>query len=169
MRYSGDNTTASNEDENSYSSPPLSWDIFMNSYWRKMLLLEDAKTIYDLSKQADWKHNWDFRKEILMKNKIVIVTTPALKIVTVSSNITSMNGYDVEEIIGKSPNMFQGPETQESSRKIIREAIWDLVPFETDIINYQKNGQPYNCHIHGFPIFDTAKKLAHFIAFEDIV
>jgi PAS domain S-box-containing protein len=151
------------------SSPPLlCWDIFMNSYRRKIVLLEDAKSIYDLSKKFKWKHNWDFRQKIVSENKIVIITTSTFEIVTASSNITEMNGYEVNEIIGKYPSMFQGIETRETSRQLIREAIKELRPFETNIINYHKRGNPYNCHIQGYPVFNIYNQLSHFIAFEDI-
>jgi PAS domain-containing protein len=155
-----------NDNERNTSAPLLCWDIFMSNYWKKMRLLEDAKSIYNLSKAFEWKHNWDFRKEILLNNKVVIVTSAEQIIVTVSSNISDMNGYGVNEIIGNRPYLFQGESTEAVSRHIIREAIGKLVPFETYITNYRKNGHPYKCHIQGYPVFNIRQKLSHFIAFE---
>ncbi len=36
--------------------------------------------------------------------------------------------------------MFQGKATSEESRKVIRAAIKNKIPFECDIINYRKDG-----------------------------
>lgn len=153
--------------ESRRTTPLLCWDIFMSSYCKRMQLLEDAKNIYDLSKEYKWKSNWDFRQKILVDHKIVIVTTSALKIVTASSNIGEMNGYYVDEIIGNHPSMFQGIGTEETSKQLIRNAIRELRPFETNITNYRKNGNPYNCHIEGYPVFNIYNELSHFIAFEE--
>ena len=148
------------------AAPLLSWDIFMASYHRKMQLLDDAKAVYDLSRQFNWKHGWDFRQKLLAENKVILVTDPSLQIICASSNIADMTGYAANEVIGRKPGMFQGPATQESSRKIIRTAIRSLQPFDISIINYKKNGDIYNCHVEGYPVFNAQKELMHFIAFE---
>jgi len=150
-------------------APLLSWDIFMAGYQRKMRLLDDAKTVYDLSKQFHWKHGWDFRQKLLAEEKVILVTDPSLNIVCASNNLSGMTGYEPGEVIGKKPSMFQGPATTEESRQLIRSALQSLQPFDTSIINYKKNGTLYDCHIEGYPVFNAQKELVHFIAFEHAV
>jgi hypothetical protein len=79
-----------------------------------------------------------------------------------------MNGYLPNEVIGKSPKMFQGKKTCPKTSQEIREAINAAVPFEKDVINYSKNGNIYNCQIKGLPIFNTLGQLTHFMAFEKV-
>ena len=79
-----------------------------------------------------------------------------------------MNGYKPSEVIGKTPQMFQGKDTSADTRKMIKSAIIQRLPFEAVILNYCKNGEPYNCHINAFPIFNHKKILVNFIAFENI-
>jgi PAS domain S-box-containing protein len=150
-------------------APLLSWDIFMAGYQRKMKLLDDAKMIHNLSKQSNWKHGWDFRQKLLAQEKVILVTDPSLQIVCASSNLFEMNGYDPHEVVGQKPSMFQGAATTESSRWLIRSAIQSQQPFDTNIINYKKNGTLYDCHIEGYPVFNAQKELVHFIAFENAV
>ena len=77
-----------------------------------------------------------------------------------------MTGYREDEVVGKSPKMFQGPETSSVVREEIRLAIKSHEIFEKTILNYKKNGETYFCTINAFPVFNLKGKLTHFIAFE---
>lgn len=149
------------------NAPLMSWDIFLDSYHRKMQLLDDAEQLIAFSNEFQWKHQWDFRKILLAENKVILVTDATdLSIISASSNLVSMTGYTPAEVIGKTPRFFQGPATQPEGRKIIRSAVEQGLPFETSLINYRKTGQPYDCLIQGFPVWNKMNKLSHFIAFE---
>jgi PAS domain S-box-containing protein len=78
--------------------------------------------------------------------------------------MTKMNGYVEEEVIGRSPKMFQGHSSVLTSSKI--RTIQLQQPFEQTVVNYNKNGEIYICLIKGFPVFNIKGKLSHFIAFE---
>nr|MBP6414812.1 PAS domain-containing protein [Bacteroidia bacterium] len=71
-----------------------------------------------------------------------------------------------EEVLGRSPKMFQGQATCLKTAKEIGEAVRNHQPFEKRVINYSKDGSVYNCHIKGFPIFNHEGTLTNFIAFE---
>jgi len=86
-----------------------------------------------------------------------------------TKNMYKMNGYQSGEVIGKTPKMFQGEATSSQSKKEIRTAIDNLVAFETNIVNYKKDGSLYNCHIEGFPVFNKRGRLVNFIAIENEV
>jgi PAS domain S-box-containing protein len=98
--------------------------------------------------------------------EVVIVTDSKLEIVFASHNMTKMNGYVEEEVIGRSPKMFQGNASSRVTSSEIREAIQLQQPFEKTVVNYNKNGEIYICLIKGFPVFNVKGKLSHFIAFE---
>ncbi|WP_130734759.1 PAS domain-containing protein [Flavobacterium sp. J27] len=105
--------------------------------------------------------------EITKKKKVTILITDAnFKIVFVSSNFVKMTGYDVKEVIGQSPKMFQGKATSIQTRKKIRMAIEKRIPFQESILNYKKDGTTYLCKIEAFPKFDKNGNFINYIAFE---
>jgi PAS domain S-box-containing protein len=104
-------------------------------------------------------------REFLMDD-VVIVTDSRLNIVFASNNLTKMNGYKENEVLGNSPKMFHGAKTNKLISKQIREKIDQKLPFESKVINYKKNGKTYDCFIKSYPVFDKKGDLTHFIAFE---
>ena len=146
------------------SAPIYCWDFNFN-------FLEEVRNFYlDLNKldalatRNKWSHSWDLKDSL--KEEVIIVTDSKLKIVFASHNIVGMNGYSATEVIGKSPRMFQGEETNAEVSNEIRNAIIELKPFKKTILNYKKNGETYECLIRGFPVFNSKGLLSHYIAFE---
>ena len=145
--------------------PLYSWDFFGEYLDNLKLALSDLSKLNELSKANRWKFNWNFEEE-LQQDHVIVVTDNSLKIVFASENTIKMTGYTSEEIVGKTPKMFQGSKTSKKDLKQIREAIDSQKPFEKTIINYKKNGETYSCHIKAFPIFNSKKQVVNFIAFE---
>lgn len=147
------------------TAPVFSWDFhqeFMKELKNSFLDVTKLKVMGS-------KNHWDYDNldwNTLLKDEVVIVTDSQLRIVFASKNIVKMNGYNEEEVIGKSPKMFQGQKTSEITSNEIRAAIELQQPFEKTVLNYKKNGDTYHCLIKGFPIFNTKGDLTHFIAFE---
>lgn len=148
--------------------PLTSWDIFVEGYRRAQQLADDRKILEKMTKMAQWDQTFDFRMQLFQFGKTILVTTPSQKIIYASSSLYAMNGYLPEEVIGHTPRIFQGAKTNDDTRAYVREAITQTQPFETTVVNYRKDGSMYNCHIKGFPLFNSSKELVHFIAFENI-
>jgi PAS domain S-box-containing protein len=148
--------------------PLTSWDIFIQGYRRAQQLADDKNELERIAKAAQWQQTFDFRKQLFLYSKTILVTTPAQKIIYASSNLFTMNGYMPHEVIGHTPRIFQGKETEEGSRTVVRDSIKEAKPFESVIINYRKDGSLYKCHINGYPLFNKSKQLVHFIAFENV-
>lgn len=149
-----------------YSGSLMCFDVVMNGYRKIQKAGDDVVLLNALSKSSQWQHNIDFGHELYHLQKTIIVTAPSLKIVYASSNVSGMTGYQQEELIGKTPQMLQGAQTDPSARTRIRQAIGTGQPFEEELVNYRKNGSLYTCHIKGQPIFNKEKVLVNFIAFE---
>jgi transcriptional regulator with PAS, ATPase and Fis domain len=81
------------------------------------------------------------------EEEVVIVTDAKLEIVFASHNMTKMNGYIEEEVLGKSPKMFQGDNSNLTTSS--ETAIQLQQPFEKTVVNYNKNGEIYIC-LKGF-------------------
>lgn len=147
--------------------PLISWDIYSQYLYQTNVLLHDVSSLNQIANKNLWETVWDF-KESIQDETVIVVTDANLKIVFATTNIEKMNGYKVEEVIGNSPKMFQGPSTNLQVSSEIRQAILNKVPFEKNVINYCKDGSLYKCSIKGFPVFNLKGDVVNFIAFEKI-
>lgn len=118
--------------------------------------------------QNNWNTNQDYLKQAHKENRELIVTDKNFRILFVSDTISDISGYRREEIIGKSPRMFQGEGTCVITRQKIKTAITQLKPFKEVILNYKKNGESYWCEIEAFPMFDKSGTFTNYIALERI-
>lgn len=147
--------------------PLVSWDIYMQFLFQTNVLINDVNSLNQIATKNQWKSVWDF-KENLQDKTVIVVTDAQLKIVFATKNIKKMNGYSASEVVGNSPKMFQGEQTDLQVSNEIRQAIINKVPFEKNVINYCKDGSLYRCQIKGFPVFNNKGEVINFIAFEKI-
>lgn len=68
---------------------------------------------------------------------------PGPRIVFVNEAIERMTGYTPEDLIGKSPRVLQGPDTDRQALLRIRKALQAKVPCQEEIINYTRDGTPF--------------------------
>jgi PAS domain S-box-containing protein len=140
----------------------------MNGYHRKLALADDFNQLNKMAHAEKWITEWNMEYKFLNEGKVVIVTDTSLHIVFASANIYEMNGYTAAEVKGKSPKIFQGPDTSIESLMKVRQAINNRKPIEITLLNYKKNREPYQCHVQEYPVFNKNRELSHFIAFENI-
>ena len=152
----------------SVAGPLMCWDLFMQSHHRRMQQAEGLTGLQTFSQQHQWRIDWDFKRLLLAEERVVLVTDPAQIIQFATPNMTAMNGYLVEEVMGKSPKMFQGEGTDPEVRRQLREALVRRLPFKGTLLNYRKEGTPYNCFVEEYPVWNKQGGLVHFIAFEKI-
>jgi len=147
------------------TTPVSCWDFHHEFLTEVKRFFLDLNKLNSIASQNKWtQNNWDIENSL--KDEVIIVTDAKLKIVFASHNIAKMNGYVEEEILGKSPKMFQGEATNQITSNEIRLAILDHKSFEKVVMNYKKNGEVYACLIKGYPVFNTKGDLSHYIAFE---
>jgi PAS domain S-box-containing protein len=145
--------------------PLSSWDFYSSHLAAITQELHDTNVLKQLSTTQNWKLNFDLEDVVNAKN-VVVVTDPKLSIVFTTANMFALNGYRPEEVIGKSPKMFQGKDTCPKTSLAIREAVLSQKPFDEVVLNYCKNGSIYKCRIKGYPVFDKKGVLKNFIALE---
>ncbi len=150
------------------AGPLLCWDIYMDYYNRRLAMMNSLRELNGFVQKKKWRHRFDFEKKLLIESNIILITSTSLKIEFASSNLSQMNGYEPQEVIGKSPKIFQGIDTSVETRKQISEAIIKRIPFTGSLINYRKDGKPYNCIVEEHPVWDTRGQLVNFIAFERV-
>lgn len=145
--------------------PLLSWDLYSVFFRALINSQHDLSLLNQMAKVYKWDLKLDFNEE-LQSNDAILVTNSNLQIVFASFGIAQMSGYQPAEVVGNSPKMFQGIGTSVEKRAEINQAVAARKPFEAILTNYRKNGEPYECHIRSFPIFNKKGELTHFIALE---
>ncbi|NAY91808.1 PAS domain-containing protein [Muricauda sp. JGD-17] len=151
----------------SFSALPIcSVEFYAQRFNRVCENLHDTKNLNHLANSGNWQGDIPFQEEILDKEHVVVVTDENLNIVYATQNMRLMNGYRPQEVIGKTPKLFQGKDTCKETSKKVSKAVKSLSPFEVVLTNYSKDGAPYKCWIKGAPVYNKSGKVVNFIAFE---
>ncbi len=87
------------------------------------------------------------------------------EIIYVNRSFEKMTGYKADEVIGKTPRILQGPNTESEQLQIMRNAIRNQKAVEVELINYSKNGDEYWVNISISPVFED-DKCTHFISIQ---
>jgi len=92
------------------------------------------------------------------------------KIQWVNRAFQQMNGYQLEDCIGKSiGSLLTGKETSPQTLQFIVSKIKENSFFECEILNYPLQGNPYWAKVNGQPILDENSEVLHyFILQEDV-
>lgn len=157
--------------KNEFMSHLLScWDVCTEGLERRIYMAEDLVALKKIVTRQKWnKQPFSFDEKLIWGDKVIIVTDDTLHIIHATKNMLAMNGYTRSEVIGKTPKMFQGKETETLAKEKIRNAINNKKPFEAILTNYKKDGSIYKCQVEGYPVLDTQRNLVNFIAFENAV
>ncbi|TWO71601.1 EAL domain-containing protein [Caenimonas sedimenti] len=103
-------------------------------------------------------------------NDIVIITEagpfgePGPRIVFVNDAFERRTGYTRAEVLGRTPRLLQGPDTQRAQLDRIRAALEQWQPVRVDLINHTKAGEPYWVDLDISPVWDGARRLTHWVA-----
>lgn len=65
---------------------------------------------------------------------------------------TEMSGYEEEELIGNTPDMLQGPETDDEKMAALGRALRDGETWSGETMNYRKDGTAYRVRWRVAPV-----------------
>src|SRR5215813_4150060 len=106
---------------------------------------------------------------IEQSNELVLITTsqldwPGPQIVYVNPAFTEMTGYTLEDVIGKTPRILQGPKTSRVVLDRLRKDCEEGRIFFGKAINYRKDGSEFYLEWSIGPVRDERGAVTHFVA-----
>ncbi|OYU95070.1 MAG: hypothetical protein CFE21_12245 [Bacteroidetes bacterium B1(2017)] len=145
----------------------ISWNIY--SY-------ENEKQIVGLGKDFTYKKEEENRlllfEMMFMHIQDGILITDAKpngqmpEILYVNDTLAKITGYPKQELIGKSPSLFSGPESDLSELIRLGDIIKKEIPGEFEILNYKKNGEKFWNRFSIVPIKNETGKCTNWVAIE---
>jgi len=92
--------------------------------------------------------------ELLAENTFdsILMTDAGGKITYCNKAFTVLTGYEVEEVLGKSPNILQGDATDRKVIDRLSKALKDGGEYEGSAINYKKDGRPFIMYWRVVPV-----------------
>jgi PAS domain S-box-containing protein len=100
-------------------------------------------------------------------NSVVITEAGAgYPIIYVNSAFCELTGYGPHEVIGKSPSMLQGPNTDQAVIERLNNDISEGRLFHGQAINYRKDGSEFMMEWKIIPIRNEKEEITHYLAIQ---
>jgi diguanylate cyclase (GGDEF)-like protein/PAS domain S-box-containing protein len=126
-------------------------------------------TFIDITHQ---KKDIPFESIVELANDIIMVTEAyplkdkGPKIIYVNKAFTTITGFSREEAIGKTPRMLQGPDTDASVLKKIRDKLELQADVRAEVLNYTKKNEIYWIDMNIVPLKNAYNEVTYFAAIE---
>ncbi|MCB0155272.1 MAG: PAS domain-containing protein [Anaerolineae bacterium] len=91
---------------------------------------------------------------------------PGPRIIYVNEAFCRMSGYAATEVLGLSPRLLQGEQTDRQTLDKLRQALTAREPVRVELINYRKDGTPFWVELNISPVLADDGQLTHFIAIQ---
>ena len=108
----------------------------------------------------------DFMNDAVVISEAEPVDHPGPRIVWCNKAFTEMTGYELEEVVGKTPRMLQGEDTNPKTRARIRAGLESWSHIRETILNYDKNGQPFWVELDIRPVADETGWFHYWVAIQ---
>lgn len=101
--------------------------------------------------------------DIVMITEVGSSSEPWSRILFVNDAFARRSGYRAEEVLGKTPHILEGPNTQAAELKRIHAAMKKCRPVRAELINYAKHGEEYWVELDIVPVVDNAGICTHWV------
>ncbi|WP_281297116.1 PAS domain-containing sensor histidine kinase [Flavobacterium limnophilum] len=129
--------------------------------------------IQDITKQKEEEQRLKLLETVITQAKdSIIIIEPDLhnsnipKIVYVNPAFSVMSGYDSDEIIGESPSIFIGPNSDMQELKKLSIAIRNKQECQIETISYKKNKEEYWVGLSMLPVYNSDQELSHWVSIQ---
>jgi PAS domain S-box-containing protein len=129
--------------------------------------------IQDVNKQKEEEQRLKLLETVITQTKDSIIITEANlndgeipKIVYVNPAFSIMSGYSSKEIIGKSPNVFIGPNSDNKEYEKLISAISKKEECEVETISYKKSLEEYWVNFSMLPVNNSENELSHWVSIQ---
>nr|AML78219.1 putative LOV domain-containing protein [Prunella vulgaris] len=123
-------------------------------------------SVDDKVRKKEMRKGIDLATTLERIEKNFVITDPRLPdnpIIFASDSFLELTEYSREEILGRNCRFLQGPETDPSTVKKIREAIDNQSEVTVQLINYTKSGKKFWNLFHLQPMRDQKGEVQYFI------
>lgn len=124
--------------------------------------------IHDVTLQKETEKKLKLLSQSVEQNPVSVVITNSDGIIEyVNPQLTKVSGYSLTEVIGKTPHMFSSGEHDKEFYKNLWNSILNGNIWQGEIRNKSKEGVLYWEKAFIAPIFDSDKKITHFVALKE--
>lgn len=89
---------------------------------------------------------------------------PGPVIVFANRSLLDQTGYGLHEVLGRSPRLFQGPETSREATGQLRQALEAWQPATMQVLNYRRDQQPCWIELKVAPMADSSGWHTHWVS-----
>jgi PAS domain S-box-containing protein len=129
--------------------------------------------IQDITKQKEEELRLKLLETVIVQTKDSIIITEAdfnkrqlPKTVYVNPAFSVMTGYEPNEIIGQSPDILKGPNSDINDIKKIIKAIQNKEESLIEMISYRKNREQFWLRFSMIPIYNSENEISHWVSIQ---
>lgn len=109
------------------------------------------------------------RAAVEASGEAIVITSaelaaPGPRIEYANPAFTRMTGYEAHEVVGRTPRLLQGPETERAVIDCMRAALLAGEPFQGEAVNYRKDGSTYTVEWLITPVKDADGCITHWVS-----
>jgi len=153
---------------------PKWWDVLVAPVGKQGEIIEQIVSVSrDITLQKAEEQRLKLLESVITNTKDAILITeaepfdePGPKIIYVNEAFTKMTGYTAEEVIGKTPRILQGPNSDKEELARLSHAIRNWESCEISTINYKKNGEEFWINFALTPVANEKGWFTHWISIE---
>jgi PAS domain S-box-containing protein len=92
------------------------------------------------------------------------IAAPGPVIVFVNQSLLDQTGYALHQVLGRSPRLFQGPDTSLEARSLLRQSLQQWKPCTTELLNYRQDGSTCWIELKLAPMADVTGWYTHWVS-----
>jgi PAS domain S-box-containing protein len=143
-------------------------DADLNATLGELAAVSDALQPALFRKMIEYERNLlrdalDVTRSGVLITEAVPIDPPGPRIVYANRAVSTMTGYKLRDLLGNTPRILQGPDTDREALRDVRRALLAGEPVTVELVNYRSDGTPYPVELDITPVCDQ-ERITHFIA-----